>query len=107
MTLKSTLALLNCHYIYTSKFVAGADFIATPFVVEIPAGTTTFIIPNITIIDDNLNEKEEVFLLVARILGKAALNNASCFQLMQCDPCNNHVHIGGTRLRIRDDDGTS
>ena len=91
--------------LYTSKLVAGADFIATPFVVEIPAGTTSLNIPNITIIDDNLNEKEEMFLLVARILGKAALNNASCFQITQGDTCNNHGHIGGTRLRIRDDDG--
>ena len=46
-----------------------------------------------------------MFLLVARILGKAALNNASCFQLTQGDTCKNHGHIGGTRLRIRDDDG--
>ena len=53
--------------------------------------------------DDNINEREEVFILVARILGQAA--DVACFQLDENSPCKSEGHIGGTRLRIRDDDG--
>jgi len=54
-------------------------------------------------VDDNINEREEVFVLVARILGQAA--DVACFQLDENSPCKSEGHIGGTRLRIRDDDG--
>ena len=73
------------------------------FTVEVPAGTTSLRIPNITIVDDNINEREEGFVLVAIILGQAA--NVACFQLDENSPCKSDGHIGGTRLRIRDDDG--
>ena len=53
--------------------------------------------------DDNINEREEVFVLVARILGQAA--DVACFQQDEYSPCKSEGHIGGTRLRIRDDDG--
>ena len=53
--------------------------------------------------DDNINEIEEVFVLVAKILGQAA--DVACFQLDVNSPCKSEGHIGGTRLRIRDDDG--
>ena len=53
--------------------------------------------------DDNVNEREEVFVLVARILGQAA--DVACFRLDENSPCKSEGHIGGTRLRIRDNDG--
>ena len=65
--------------------------------------TTSFRITNVTIVDDNINEIEEVFVLVARILGQAA--DVACFQLDENSPCKSEGHIGGTQLRIRDDDG--
>ena len=53
--------------------------------------------------DDNINEREEVFVLVARILDQAA--DVACFQLDEYSPCRHEGHIGGTRLKIRDNDG--
>ena len=81
----------------------GIDFNNASFTIEVPAGTTSIQIPNITIVDDNVNEKEEVFVLVARILGQAA--DVACFRLDENSPCKSEGHIGGTQLRIRDNDG--
>ena len=68
-----------------------------------PAGTTTLSVTNITVMEDNINEKEEVFVLVAKILGQAA--NTACFQLDENSDCKRNGSIGGARLRIRDNDG--
>jgi len=54
-------------------------------------------------VDDNVYEREEVFVLVARILGQVA--DVACFQLDENSPCKSEGHIGGIRLRIRDNDG--
>ena len=73
------------------------------FTIEVPAETTSLRITNITIVDDNINEREEIFVLVAVILDEAA--ELACFQLDENSPCKEDGQIGGTRLRIRDDDG--
>ena len=83
-------------------FCAGTDFNDVSFIIEIPAGSTSIDITNITVLDDNINEREEGFVLVARILGPAA--DVACFKLDWNSPCQNDRHISGTRLRIRDDD---
>ena len=88
---------------YTQLSLAGMDFNNASFIVEVPAGYTSIQISNITIVDDDVNEREEVFVLVARILGQAA--NVACFQWDEHSPCKSEGHIGGTRLRIRDNDG--
>ena len=74
------------------------------FIIEVPAGTSDLRITNITIENDDINEREEIYVLVARILGQAA--DVTCFQLDENSPCKEVLkNIGGTRLRIRDDDG--
>ena len=73
------------------------------FTIEVPEETADLRITNITIVDDNINEREEVFVLIAVILGQAA--DVACFQLDENSECKEDGHIGGTRLRIRDDDG--
>ena len=83
--------------------VTGVDFNNVSFLVDIPAETTDIRITNITIVNDNINEREEVFVLAAVILGQAA--DVACFQLYENSLCKEDGHIGGTRLRIRDDDG--
>ena len=81
----------------------GADFNNVSFTIEVPAGTRSLRITNITIVDDNINEREEGFVLIAVILGEAA--DVACFQLDENSPCKEDGQIGGTWLRIRDDDG--
>ena len=71
--------------------------------IEVPAETTRILITDITIVDDSVNEKEEVLVLVAKILGQAA--NVACFQPFENSTCKSEGHIGGTLLRIHDDDG--
>jgi len=88
--------------ITTCSSLVGIDFNNASFTIAVPAGTTSIQITNITIVDDDVNEREEVFVLVARILGQAA--DVACFQLDQNSPCKSEGHIGGTRVRIRDND---
>ena len=84
------------------SFCTGTDFSNVSFIVEIPAGSTSIHITNITVFDDNINEREENFILVAKILGPAA--DMACFKFNVNSPCKSNRHIGGIRLRIRDDD---
>ena len=86
-----------------SFICAGADFNNVTFTIEVPAETTSLRITNITIVNDNINEIEEIYVLVARILGQAA--DVACFQIAGTGPCYKNGHIGGTQLRIRNDDG--
>lgn len=95
------ISLLSPSYPYV--FVhAGADFHSVSFTVEVPAETTIFRITNVTILDDDINERNKRFILVARILDQAT--DVACFQLDKNSPCNSEGHIGGTRLIIRDND---
>lgn len=77
---------------------AGADFNNVLLTIEVPAKTTNFTVSGINIVDDNINERKEFFVLAARILGQAA--DVACFQngLCKCDG------YGGTQLIIRDND---
>ena len=71
--------------------------------IEVQAQTTTIQIPDINIIDDSINEDEEVFVVVARILGTAA--DVACFQLDRNSQCKRDGSVGGTLFRIYDNDG--
>lgn len=64
-----------------------------------PAGERTLAIRPVPIIDDDVNENEQVFVLVTKILGDAG--NSACFQIVTGDLCST---IGSAVLRIRDDD---
>ena len=100
----ATCFLHGLLFLTISVFICiGADFSNVSFTIEVLAETTSLRITNITIIDDNINEREEVFVLVAVVLGQAA--EVACFQLDENSPCKEDGQIGGTQLRIRDDDG--
>ena len=85
--------------VYLFFIVTGDDFITTTFSETVSAGSRTLELRPIPIRDDDVNENEQMFVLVARILGQAA--DSACFQIFIGDPCS---PIGGTVLRIRDDD---
>ena len=103
-----TVSAIRCYKIcllcpnYIILIHTGVDFHNESFTIEVPAETTIVRITNITVVNDNVNEREEVFALVARILGQAA--DVACFQLNENNPCNSEGHIGGTQLIIRDND---
>ena len=94
---------VNCSLFRFGHYYAGADFNNVSFTIEVPAETSSIRITNITIVNDRINEREELFVLVAVIHDEAA--GVACFQLDENSPCKDDGHIGGTRLRIRDDDG--
>ena len=73
--------------------------------IRVPAHNTTISINGsaIKIVDDDINETEKVFVLVAKILDQAA--DVACFQLEGSSLCKNNGSIGGTRIRIYDNDG--
>ena len=68
---------------------------------EIASGTTFITLPRVPIINDGLNERNESFILVATVLGKAA--NETCFR----QPQNTGLcsKIGATEILIEDNDG--
>ena len=100
----NVLTFSEVHHNMLFSFI-GIDFNNASFTIEVPAETTRIWITNITIVDDNVNEREleEVFVLVARILNEVPY--VACFQLYENGPCKNEGQIGGIRLRIRDNDG--
>ena len=71
--------------------------------VTIPAGRRTFIIPTFfTVNDDNIDEDEQSFAVVAEILDVP--ENISCFQTAPGTiPC--YGKRGATEIRIADNDG--
>ena len=87
---------------YHIPLFTGADFNNVSFITVVQAGTRNFRIDNIIIVNDNKNERKEIFVLVAVILGQAA--DVACFQLDENSPCKIDGHIGGTQLVIRDND---
>ena len=81
----------------------GADFRGEPVTVVVPAGSRTFIVPELfTIVDDDIDEDEQSFAIVAEI-GPDVPENVSCFQLgvgqREC-----FGRRGATEIRIDDND---
>ena len=80
-----------------------ADFSNEPVTVVVPTGSRTFTVPQFfTIVDDDIDEDEQSFVIVAAI-GPDVPENVSCFQVWvgetQC-----HGRRGATQIRITDND---
>ena len=76
------------------------DFVAFSYTLEIPANTITFSLRNVSILDDNRNEAEEVFIVIIKLLGVA--QSTACFQQQSGGECMGNT--GGIIIRIRDND---
>ena len=81
----------------------GADFSNELVTVVVPAESVTFTVPEFfTIVDDDIDEDEQSFAIVAEI-GPDVPENVCCFQLgvgeIQC-----HGRRGATEIRITDND---
>ena len=79
------------------------DFSDQSITVEVPANSQTFRVPEFfTIVDDDINEDEQSFAIVAEI-GPDVPENISCFQTgiweTEC-----HGRRGATEIRITDND---
>ena len=87
-------------------FNAGDDFTNASFTVQVPASEAsgTFVIPkNFGIIDDDINEIEQSFALVAE-LGEDVPDRFVCFQTKEGSrDCLGRR--GATEIRIVDNDG--
>ena len=83
--------------------ISGSDFSSSPFIVTVPADTHTFEVPHFfSVTDDNIDEEEQSFALVAEI-GPDVPDGVSCFQLSVGDTrCNGRR--GATEIRIVDND---
>ena len=68
---------------------------------EVPAMTETITLSSVPILDDNINEAEEVFIVVIRLDDNVPDINA-CFQQQRGGECMGDT--GGIIIRIRDDD---
>ena len=67
---------------------------------EIPAMTETLTLRNVSILDDDINEAEEVFIVIIRPLGVA--ESMTCFQQQSGGVCMGNT--GGIIIRIHDND---
>ena len=76
------------------------DFVAFSYLLEIPAMTETITLRNVSILDDNINEAEEVFIVIFDLLGVA--ESTACFQQQSDGECMGNT--GGIIIRIRDND---
>ena len=66
---------------------------------EIPAMTETITLSNVSILDDNINEAEEVFAVVIRLV---VAESTACFQQQIGGECFGNT--GRIIIRIRDND---
>ena len=67
---------------------------------EILPRTGSITLRSVSILDDNINEAEEVFILIIRLLGVA--KSTACFQHQRRGDCMGST--GGIIIRIRDND---
>ena len=94
----------SCTYIHFLS-LADADFSSTPFVVIIPAGTTTFVLPpDFRVEDDIVNEIEQFYALIGE-LGHDVTDRFACFQRRDGDKRGCAAgRTGATAIRIIDND---
>ena len=85
---------------YIALLSAGYDFVAFSYVLKIPAKTKSITLRNVSILDDNINEAEEVFILIIKLIGVA--ESTACFQRQRGGECMGNT--GGIIIRIRDND---
>ena len=84
-----------------------ADFSDANITVQVPravegTGVQTYEIPEFNIVDDNIDEVEQSFAIVAEI-GPDVPENISCFQTDAGTPVC-HGRRGATKIRIFDND---
>ena len=89
-------------------FSVGADFTNVSITITIPASEesalTTFVLPEMfDIIDDDINEIDQRFALVAQ-LGRDVPDRFACFQ-EQIGDTECFGRTGATEIRIADNDG--
>ena len=85
----------------------GADFLNMSIPVTVPEGQQlSFELPSfiINIVDDDIDEDEQSFAVVANI-GPDVPDGVGCFKLLFFDDAECHGRLGATELIIIDDDG--
>ena len=83
----------------------GLDFTDTPLVINVGANKNEVEVPYFfTVIDDEIDEFEQSFALVAEI-GQEVPDNISCFQVPGTVEC--FGRFGATEIIINDNDGRS
>ena len=95
-----TVVFFSLHY----SFITGHDFLNTNLSVTIPNNTVEFFLPMfLSIVDDEVNEAEEGFALVA-VIGDDVPENIACFEMhfssFECTGRN-----GAAGIWISDNDG--
>lgn len=85
----------------------GVDFIDRTHQITVPAsnvfGIETFQLPQfLSVIDDNIDESDQIFALVAEV-GMDVPTNLTCFKLHSADG-NCHGQFGATEIIVRDND---
>ena len=78
----------------------GSDFATSSYNLEIPPRTNRITLRNVSILEDDINEAEEIFILVVKILGIA--ESTACFQRQRGGECMGNT--GGVIIRIHDND---
>ena len=79
---------------------AGSDFGASSYNLEIQPKTKRITLRRISILEDNINEAEEAFILVVKLVGVA--ESTACFRQQCGGECMGNT--GGITIRIRDND---
>ena len=79
---------------------AGSDFVASSYNLEIQPTTKRITLRNISILEDDINEAEEAFIVVVKLVDVA--ESTACFQRQRGGECMGNT--GGIIIRIRDND---
>ena len=94
----------KCHNVCHLQTNVGSDFTNFSKIITVPAGSTTLTITHLfEVIDDDIVEIEQVFVVIAMIQNDVP-NGTSCFQLTS-DGTRCFGRIGATLIRINDNDG--
>ena len=98
----SQLTPFNLYYSH-SFLPSGDDFANEPLVITVPANRRSYTIETFfNISDDNIDEDEQSFAIVAEI-GPDVPDGISCFQIAE-GPTECHGRQGATEIRITDND---
>ena len=94
-------------YIFYHSYFSGVDFSDMPITIEIPANSREYVVEEfIVIYDDNIDEDEQSFAIVAEI-GHDVPDGISCFQIATGQANCSAERLGATQIRIDDNDRKS
>ena len=109
-SVKGVTKLLNnrrmcCSYLLLYKILpSGEDFTNSSITITVPANSQTMEIPQFfTVLDDDINENQQSFAIVAEI-GPDVPDGVVCF-LTRVGETECHGRRGATEIRISDNDG--